>query len=154
VIPQVSPPAENPECGIEYCINTTNKPIQIWTKIVNDEHSFQVDVSDKFERFNYNKEKYPKQSLNVHHIRFNPNIDLLPKQLLINHEKFLLMKTEQEENQLIEYRIELSEKTLKFIQINKDLFLRKKPTRYELEEEALEKKGIFLFPRHQRIQSS
>jgi len=64
------------------------------------------------------------------------------------------MKTEQEENQLIEYRIELSEKTLKFIQINKDLFLRKKPTRYELEEEALEKKGIFLFPRHQRIQSS
>jgi hypothetical protein len=155
VVSQVLPPIENPDCGVEYCINIDKKPIQIWAQIGNDEHGFQVDVSDKFQRFNYNKEKYPKQSLNVQHIRFNPNIDLIPKQMLINHEKFLLIKTEEEENQSLECRIELTEKTFKFIQINNDLLLTKKPTKYELEEDALEKTGIFLFPRrHQHTQSS
>jgi hypothetical protein len=154
IISEISPPVENPDCGIEYCINIVNKPIQIWTKIANDEYSFQVDVSDKLESFNYDKEKYPKQSLNVQHIRFNPNIDLIPKQMLINHETFL-KKNREEENYLLECRIELSEKTLKFIQINNDLSLMKKPTKSQLEEDALEKKGIFLFPRrHHYIQSS
>jgi len=75
--------------------------------------------------------------------------------MLINHEKFLLIKTEEEENQSLECRIELTEKTFKFIQINNDLLLTKKPTKYELEEDALEKTGIFLFPRrHQHTQSS
>jgi len=75
--------------------------------------------------------------------------------MLINHEKFLLIKTEEEENQSLECRIELTEKTFKFIQINNDLLLTKKATKYELEEDALEKTGIFLFPRHhQHTQSS
>ena len=100
VVTQVLPPIENPDCGVEYCINIDKKPIQIWAKMGNDEHGFQVDISDKFQRFNYNKEKYPKQSLNVQHIRFNPNIDLIPKQMLINHEKFLLIKTEEEEKSI------------------------------------------------------
>jgi len=114
-VSQVAPPVENPDCGFEYCINTTKEPIQIWAKTTNDEHSFQVDISDKFERFNYDKQKYPKQSINVQHIRFNPNIDLIPKQMLINHEKYAL---KEEQNHLIECRIELSEKTFKFIQLN------------------------------------
>jgi hypothetical protein len=140
---------------VEYCINTTEKPIQIWAKISNEQHGFQVDVSDQFERFNYHKENYPKQSLNVHHIRFHPNIDLISKQMLINHEKLDVKKGEEEPNYSGEWRIELSEKTLKFIQINNDLLFTKKPTRNELEEDALEKKGIFLFPRRQQhVQSS
>ena len=157
VISQLSLPIENPDCGVEYCVNIENKPIQIWAKIHSDEHDFQVDLSDKLERFNYDKEKYPKQSMNVQHIRFNPNIDLIPKQMLINHEKVEINK--EQENPSIECRIELSEKTLKFIQINSEFLLTKKstlkPTVNELEEEALEKKNIFLFPRQQQhIQSS
>jgi hypothetical protein len=150
IVPQVSPPVENPDCGIEYCINTTDKPIELRAKLTNDEHGFQVDISDKFQRFNYDKETYPKQSINVQHIRFNPNIDLIPKYMLINHEK-----VDKDKHSFIECRIELSEKTLKFIQINNDLSLTNKPTKNELEEDALEKRGIFLFSRrHQDIQSS
>jgi hypothetical protein len=70
--------------------------------------------------------------------------------MLINHEKL-----DKNKNSSDEYRIELSEKTLKFIQINNDLLSTKKPTKNELEEDALEKTGIFLFPRrYQHIQSS
>jgi hypothetical protein len=157
VISQLSPPIENPDCGIEYCINMENKPIQIWTKIHGDEHDFQVEITDKFQRFNYDKNNYPKQSMNVQHIRFNPNIDLIAKQMLINHEKIEIKK--EEENPSIECRIELSEKTFKFIQVNQEFLLAKKatlkPTVNQLEEDALEKKGIFLFPRRQQhIQSS
>ncbi|CAF1218036.1 unnamed protein product [Rotaria sp. Silwood1] len=159
-ISQIKEPIENPNCGIEYCINLDKKPIQLWAKLINDEHSFQIDISDKLERFNYDKEKYPKQSINVQHIRFNPNINLFNKYMLINHEKFDKKKDKEEEkqNDLIEYRIELSEKTLKFIEINQDLLLTKqltlKPTFNKLEEDALEKKGIFLFSRrHQQKQS-
>jgi len=156
VISQLSPPIENPDCGIEYCINIENKPIQIWAKIHDDEHDFQVEITDKLQRFNYDKNNYPKQSMNVQHIRFNPNIDLIAKQMLINHEKIEIKK---EENPLIECRIELSEKTFKFIQVNHEFLLAKKailkPTVNQLEEDALEKKGIFLFPRRQQhIQSS
>ncbi|CAF2782748.1 unnamed protein product [Rotaria sp. Silwood2] len=162
VIPQLKEPIENSNCGIEYCMNLDKQPIQLWTKLINDEHSFQIDISDKLERFNYDKEKYPKQSMNVQHVRFYPNIKLFNRHMLINHEKFDKKKDkeeEEEENQLIEYRIELSEKTLKFIEINQDLLLTKqltlKPTFNKLEEDALEKKDIFLFSRrHQQKQSS
>jgi hypothetical protein len=74
--------------------------------------------------------------------------------MLINHDKLNKKKDEEEEeitNDAIEYRIELSEKSLKFLQINDDSLLKKrsvlKPTVNELEEDALEKKGIFLFSR-------
>ncbi|CAF0793802.1 unnamed protein product [Adineta steineri] len=154
VKPQLSLPVENPDCGIEYCMNPTKQPIQIWTKLNNNEHNIQVDISDTLERFNYDKEKYPKQSMNVQHIRFNPNIDLIPKQMLINHDK---LKENEEKKYPSECQIELSEKTLKFIEINQDLLLTKqstlKSTIHELEEDALEKKGIFLFSRrHQQQQ--
>ncbi|UJR22475.1 hypothetical protein I4U23_025529 [Adineta vaga] len=151
----LSPPVENPDCGVEYCLNTEKQPIQIWTKLHGNENNIQVDFSDDLQRFNYDKEKYPKQSLYVQHLRFSPNTNLIPKQLLINHEK--LKESDKLPN---EYRIELSEKTLKFIQITDDLLLRNKSsikaTVNELEEDALEKKGIFLFPRrrHQHTQSS
>lgn len=163
VIPQLTPPVENPDCGVEYCMNTGSKPIQIWTKIGNDEHGFHADISENFERFNYNQETYPKQSYNVQHIRFDLNKNLIKKQLFINHDKYPSDKKEKQtdreeeevENHSTECRIELSEKTLKFIQTTNDSLLIKKPTRYELEEDALEQRGIFLFPRRQqRLQSS
>ena len=156
VTPQLSPPVENPECGIEYCMDIEKQPIQIWAKVSNHDHDFQVDISENFERFNYDREKYPKQSMEVQSIRFNPNLDLIEKQLLINHEKLPKKKEGEEEHDFSEFRIELSEKTLRFIQINNESLISKKsilkPTKYELEEDALEKKGIFLFPRH--VQSS
>jgi hypothetical protein len=153
VITDLTPPIDNPDCGVEYGLNIEQKPIQIWVKVSGNEHEFQIDHTSKFQRFTYDRENYPKESLNVQHIRFNPNTNLMAKQMLINHEK--IDKKEETENHLIEYRIELSEKPLKFLQINNDLLLTKqsvlKRTAYELEEDALEKKGIFLFPhRHQQ----
>ena len=155
VAPEVSPPIENPECGIEYCIDTKEKPIELRAKTTTDEHSFQVDISDQFERFNYDQTKYPTQSVEVQYIRFKPNINLIGKQMLINHEKFDMKTIENELNPFVECRIELSEQSLKFIQINPDLSLTRETTKNELEEETLEKTGIFLFPRRsQHIQSS
>jgi hypothetical protein len=154
VITELTPPIENPDCGVEYCLPTEKKPIQIWAKVTGNEHDFQVDISENLQRFNYDQESYPKESLNVQHIRFNPKINLIEKQMLINHDKLNKKKDEEEEeitNDAIEYRIELSEKSLKFLQINDDSLLKKrsvlKPTVNELEEDALEKKGIFLFSR-------
>jgi hypothetical protein len=150
VVPQLAPPEENPECGTEYCIDTDKQPIQLWAKTVGKENEFEIDISEKLERFNYDKSKYPKQTISVQHIRFHPNMNLLNKHILINHDKF---NVDRQEEDLIECEIELSEKAFKFIQINHDLLSSKKPTVNELEENSLEEKGIFLFPRrrHQRV---
>ncbi|CAF1360159.1 unnamed protein product [Rotaria magnacalcarata] len=153
VVPELTEPVENPNCGIEYCMNFDKEPLQLWAKLTNDDRSFEIDLSNKFERFNYDKVKYPKESFNVQHIRFYPNPNLISLHMLINHEK-LDKKKENEETDLGEYRIELSEKTLKFIEISNDLLLAKKstlkPIFNKLEEDGLEKKAIFLFNRRQQ----
>lgn len=149
-------PTENPDCGVEYSEKSENGPVQLWIQMNSAEQNIQVDVSDKLERFNYNKETYPKQPMNVQHIRFDPKSNLLEKHMFINHEKLDMKKQEEQgknDNTPIEYRIELSEVPLKFLQVNSDSLLKKQPTYDKLEEQALEKKGIFLFShRYKNIQ--
>lgn len=157
VVPELTEPVENPNCGVEHSMNFDQKPIQLWVKLKQDDNGFQVDVSRKLERFNYDKEKYPKESMNVQNIKFNPSKNLITKHMLINHEK-LEKKKENETIDFSEFRIELSEKPLKFVEINQDSLITKqstlKPTRYQLEEEVLEKRGIFLFSRRQQPNKS
>lgn len=146
-VPQLSPPVENPDCGVEYCLDINQTPIELHATTTNDEHSFQVDIYEQIERFNYDQEKPHRQSLNVQHIRFHPNVNLIAKHLLIDHEKVDLTKLSNGIHALTDVRVELSEKSLKFIQINPQSTFVKKPAKNELEEDALEKTGIFLFPR-------
>ena len=139
------PPVENPDCGVKYSLDLPKAPIELSVTTSNSATEFQLNISDELERFNYDHEKIPWQSTAVRQIRFHPNETLLSKHLLINHEK-------PEPSTPSEYCIELSEKTLNFIQISPDLLIHRpaaalKATSYELEEEALEKKGIFLFTR-------
>ena len=153
-------PSENPDCGVEYALETGAKPMQLWVKTVDDPDGFQLEISDRLERFNYEKEKWAKQASHVRSVRFQPTINLLKKHFLINQEKSDAKKENDdvETRTTLECRIELSEKPLKFIQINPETVLNRrvlaKPTTSELEEAELEKKGIFLFSRRHRPQQS
>ena len=147
-IPQSSPPVENPDCGVEYCLDTKQMPMEFHVKATNDEHSFQVKIDEEFQRFNYDETKPHSQLINVQRVRFHPNVDLIPKHMLIDHEKLDSIKLSDAINSSTEFRVELSDKPLKFIQINPQSSAMKKLTKNELEEDALEKTGIFLFPRH------
>ena len=145
-------PSENPECGLEYPLETGGNPIQLWVRVGDDPDGFQVELSDRLERFQYEKEKWQKQSCSVRHVRFQPTVDLIKKHFLINQEKVEAKKENESDNNSelpMEYRIELSEKPLKFMQINPEASVNRrvlgKPTTSELEEAELEKKGIFLF---------
>lgn len=144
-IAEVPRPMENPECGLEYSLPLSQNPVELRANVMNDEHSFRLEIYDQFKSFNYDQTRPPSQSLNVQRIRFHPNDALIAKHLLINHDKT------DPKSPSIEYRIDLSEKTLKVLQINPQSSFIEKSTARELEEEALEKKGIFLFSR--RIQS-
>lgn len=144
-----APPVENPDCGVEYCLNDEQQPIQLWARLHSNGRDFQIDVSNELQRFNYSQATYPRQALDVQRVRFSPNGNLIPKQMLINHEKLA-----DGESLPTECRIELSDKTLKLVQITDDLLLANKlpvkATTHEVEEDALEKKGIFLFPRRRQ----
>ena len=138
-------PVENAECGLEFTVDLEKYPIQIWVQPDNESKTIRYEFSDQFERFNYNKETYPRSSRSVAHLRLNLNKNLIEKHLLINHDK-----VEWKAEDSISCRIEFSEKSLKFLQINPEKLLDRsgngKPTSNELDEEILEKKGIFLFP--------
>jgi len=137
---------DNPDCGIEHRLEISDKPQQLSVIKTSDEHTFQLDISEQFEYFS----PAPKQTFNVQRIRFNPNVDLLlGKHLLINDEKYQLVKPLNNELTSNECQIELTEKKFKFLQINPEKLLAKNVQTEVTEEDLLEKKGVFLFPRRQ-----
>jgi hypothetical protein len=145
----VLPPTENVDCGVDYSIDTRQHPVQLRVRLTNDSQVFQCEINDQLTRFNYNDETRSKHIEHVHSLRFYPNTELIDRHLLINHDKFESIQNDDvQTSTTIEYRIEFTDETLKFIEINPNLLIEQqstlKTTNYELEEQTLESKGIFL----------